>query len=203
MRARLGGRARPGEDLLGDALHLAGVHLALVGLHDVADEPAGLLRVGEAEGAAPLLDQGPQRGLVHALRQVPATELDLEAELGGLGGAAVAELLELDQRLLELLPVRPDDLANEGVVHLAGEALRRPPLGDPRLDHPDDVGGPLVLVPDRPGQRLAQLLLQSHGLAPVGSVSGLPARRDADRRAAPGYTAAPRAAGASVSAAGR
>src|SRR5262249_10888184 len=152
---------------------------------------AGLLRVGEAEGAAPLLDQGPQRGLVQALRQVPAAELDLEAELCGLGGSAVAELLELDQRLLELLPVRPDDLADEGVVHLAGEALRGPPLGEPRLDHPDDVGGPLVLAPDRPRQRLVQLLLESHGLAPVDRIRQSRLVRRAGHRADPGYTAAP------------
>src|SRR5262249_23184682 len=123
-------------------------------------------------------------------------ELDLEAELGGLGGSAVAELLELDQRLLELLPVRPDDLADEGVVHLAGEALRGPPLGEPRLDHPADVSGPLVLVPDRPRQHRAQLLLESHGRAPVDRIRWASRLvRGAGRRAAPGYTAAPRPGG--------
>src|SRR5713226_7133123 len=107
--------------------------LALVGLHHVTDEPAGLLGVADPERADPLLDQRAQRALVHASGQVALTELDLEAQLGDLGGRALAPgLLVLGHGLLELLAVGADDVEDEGVVHRAGEALGRPPLGDLR-----------------------------------------------------------------------
>src|SRR5262249_1276266 len=112
-RVRPDGGARPArrvpgklsrEELLGDALDVGRVHLPLVRLHDVAHQAADLLGVGEAERAEALLDEDAQALFIEAPRQVALAERQLEAELGGLGGAALARLLELRQRLLQLLP---------------------------------------------------------------------------------------------------
>ena len=56
------------QQLFRDPLHVAGLDLALVGLHDVADEAPDLLGVGDAEGGEALLDERPCRRFVHALR---------------------------------------------------------------------------------------------------------------------------------------
>ena len=75
----------------------------LWGLHDVADEAAHLLRVADRTGLETLADE--------------------DAEAGGLVRAPLADLLELGQRLLELPSVGADDLEDQRVVDLAGEAL--------------------------------------------------------------------------------
>src|SRR5688572_13326732 len=150
--------------LLRHALHVRRVHLSLVGLHDVAHEAAHLLDVGDAERLEALADQGAQGALVHALRKEALAEGDLEPELRHLGGATVAELLVLRERLLELLAVGADHLGDHGVVHVTREALGGAALREPRLEHPDDVGRPRVLLADGPGQRLGELLLQRHQL---------------------------------------
>src|SRR5262245_30182113 len=49
------------QQLLGDSLHRGRVDLALVGLHDVTDEPAHLLRVRDVERGQPLPDETPDR----------------------------------------------------------------------------------------------------------------------------------------------
>src|SRR5438034_11114485 len=85
------------EQLLGDALDVGGVHLALVGLHDVADEPADLLGIGDAERLQALPDECLQRRVVEAPGEIPLAERDLEAELRGLGGAALTELVVLGE----------------------------------------------------------------------------------------------------------
>src|SRR3990172_551721 len=114
-----GNRGSALQQLLRDALDVTGLDLALVGLHDVADEAAALLGVGEAGGGKPLLDERAHGHLVHALRQVALAELLLEAELGGLRGPAFAHLVVLRDGLLELLAVGADDVEDEGVVDLA------------------------------------------------------------------------------------
>src|SRR5205814_9915838 len=129
---------------------------------DVADEPARLLRVRDAEGGEAVLHERAQRRLVEPLREIALAECDVEAELRRLLGAARADLLELGERLLELLAVSADDLADEGVVHRAGEALRRAPLLELRLEHAHHVGGALILLLDRARERVAQLLLECH-----------------------------------------
>src|SRR2546422_7872231 len=52
-------------------------------------------------------------GDVEAPGEEPLAELDLEPELGRLRGAALAQLLELGQRLLELLAVGADHVRSE------------------------------------------------------------------------------------------
>src|SRR5262245_22812461 len=151
-----------GEQGLGNALDVRGFDLAFVALHDVADQPAELLDVRDAERGQALADERPQRVVVEPAREEPLAIRDLEAKLGGLGGPALARLLELDQRLLELLAVRPDDIEHERIVDRAGEALGRSPLGEPRLDHPHDVGGAEILVLDRGLERVVEGLLESH-----------------------------------------
>src|SRR6266403_684838 len=152
------------QHLLGDPLDLGRVDLALVRLHDVADQPAHLLGVGDLERVEPLADERAQRRLVHALRQVALAKLELEAQLRGVRRAALAHLLELDQRLLKLLAVGADHVEHERVVHGAGEALGRPALADLRLDHAHHVGGTRVLLLDRLRQRVVERLLECHGI---------------------------------------
>src|SRR5262245_25543457 len=121
------------EQLLGDSLDVGGLDLALVRLHDVADEAPDLLHIRDAEGIQPLLHEPAQRVGVEPAGQIPFAQLDLKAELGGLGGAAVPELVELGERLLELLPVRADHVEDERIVDGAAEALRGAPLLELRL----------------------------------------------------------------------
>jgi hypothetical protein len=95
------------EQLLGYALDVARLDPALVRLHDVADEAADLLGVGDAERAQALAHQRAEGGLVEAAWQEALAELDLEAKLGGLGLAALAGLLVVGERLLQRLRARP------------------------------------------------------------------------------------------------
>ena len=132
-------------------------------LHDVPHQPSHLLGVGDTERGEALTDQRAQGGLVEPLRQVTLTEFRLEADLGHLGRRAVARFLELGERLQELLAIGADDVEDEGVVHLAREALRRAPLHELRLEHAHDVGGPQVLVLDGLLQRVVELLFETHG----------------------------------------
>src|SRR5437773_2039732 len=152
------------RQLLGNLLHIGRVDLSLVGLLVVADEAADLLGVGDAERPRTLLHEATQRGDVEAPREEPLAELDLEAELGRVRGAALAQLLVLGQRLLELLAVGADHVQQERVVHLAREALGGAALLEPRLEHADDVRGARVLGADGLRQRVGQLLLDGHQL---------------------------------------
>src|SRR5438094_8097353 len=133
------------EQLLGNLFHIRGVDLSLVGFHDIADETADLLGIGDAEAPRTLLHEATQRGDVQAPGKKPLAELDLEPELGRLRGATLAQLLVLGQRLLELLAVGADHVQQERVVHLAREALGGAALLEPRLEHADDVRGARVL----------------------------------------------------------
>src|SRR5262252_2204553 len=90
------------QQLFRNALDVGGVHLALVRLHHVADQAPDVLGVGDAEGGAALLDERAHCVLPEAPRQIAVAQRELEAELRGLRGAALAELVELDERLLEL-----------------------------------------------------------------------------------------------------
>src|SRR5207245_427808 len=90
------------QQLLGNLFHIGRIDLSLVGFHDVADEAADLLGVGDAERPRTLLHEATQRGDVEAPGEEPLAERDLEPELGRLHGAALAQLLVLGQRLLEL-----------------------------------------------------------------------------------------------------
>src|SRR5437867_3242779 len=104
------------------------------------------------------------RRCVEALGEQPLAELDLEAQLRRLRRAALAELVVLRQRLLQLLAVGADHVQHEGVVHLACEALGGAPLLQPRLEHPHDVGGADVLGADGLREGVGQLLLDGHQL---------------------------------------
>src|SRR6266542_3764887 len=150
------------QELLGDALHIGGLGLALVGLHDVADQSSGLLGIRDAERREPLLDERAERVLVHASGQVALAELELEAELRGLGGAALADLVVLGDGLLQLLAVGADDVEHQGIVHGPGEALGRAALLEPGLEHAHHVGGAPVLVLHRLLQRVVEGLLERH-----------------------------------------
>src|SRR6266571_6798169 len=150
------------EELLGDPFDVGGLDLPLVRLHDVADQATDLLGVGDPERGEALADERAQLRLVEPLGKVALAEGDLEAELRHLGGAALARLLELGERLLELLPIGADDVADEGVVHLAREALRRAALLEPGLEHAHHVGGPGVPCLDRLVEPLVELSLESH-----------------------------------------
>ena len=77
-----------------------------------------LLAVGDAERGHALLDERVQRGLVEPLGQEALAERDLEAQLIGLLLALVADLLELLERLLQLLAIGGDDVGDERVVDL-------------------------------------------------------------------------------------
>ena len=68
----------------------------------------------------------------------------------GLLLALVAELVELLDRLLQRLLVGGDDVGDEGVVHLAGEALGGAALHDLRLDHAHHVGSCADPCPSSP-----------------------------------------------------
>src|SRR5262249_3432818 len=151
------------QHLLGDPLDVRRVDLPLVGFHDVADQAAHLLGVGDLERIETLAHERAQSRLVHALGQVALAELDVEAQLRGVRRAALADLLELGQGLLELLAVGADHVEHERVVDRAGEALGGAALADLRLDHADDVGGARVLLLDRLRQRLVERLLECHG----------------------------------------
>src|SRR2546427_172893 len=111
-----------------------------------------------------LMHEATQRGAVEAPGEEPLADLDLEPELGRLRGAALAQLLVLGQRLLELLAVGADHVQQERVVHLAREALGGAALLQPRLEHADDVRGARVLGADGLRQRVGQLLLNGHQL---------------------------------------
>src|SRR5213593_3375318 len=130
------------------------------------DSPEELLGdpfdVGGLERGEALADERAQLRLVEPLGKVALAERDLEAELRHLGGAALARLLELGERLLELLPIGADDVADEGVVHRAREALRRAALLEPGLEHAHHVGGPGVPCLDRLVEPLVELALESH-----------------------------------------
>src|SRR5262245_37431657 len=177
------------QELLGDPLDVCSVHLALVRLHDVADQPAHLLGVGDLEDVEALADQRAQRRFVHALGQVALDELDLEAELRRVRGSALTHLLELRQRLLELLAIGADDVQDESVVDGPGKALRGPPLADLRLDHTHHVGGRRVLLLDRFRQRVVELLLEWHesplNLSRCSARTAEPQPRDVLRLALP------------------
>src|SRR5712691_13426008 len=151
------------QQLLGDALDLGGLDLALVRLQDVADEAADLLGVGDAEGPHALLDERLRRSLVHALRQVAFAELLLEPEARGLFGTSLTELLVFRDGLLELLAVAADDLEHEGVVDLAREVLCGAALLEPGLEHADDVGGAAVFRLDGLREPGGQLVFKRHG----------------------------------------
>src|SRR5262249_21114760 len=154
--------ASPPAQLAGRALAVGGIALALVGLHHVADEPAGLLAVADPERGDPFLHQRPQRALIDGPGQVAFAELDLEPQLCDLGGGPLAtDLLVLGNRLLKLLAVGADHVEDNGVVYGPDAALGRPPLGDLRLQHADHVGRPLILLADGARQRLGELLLQT------------------------------------------
>src|SRR2546430_5099952 len=112
------------EELLGDPLDGGGLDLPLVRLHDVAEQATDLLGVGDPERGEALADERAQLRLVEPLGEEALAEGDLEAELRHLGGAALARLLELGERLLELLPIGADDVADEGVVHLDRKSTR-------------------------------------------------------------------------------
>src|SRR5262249_44822641 len=116
------------QQLLRDPLDVTRLDLALVGLHYVAHQAPGLLDVGDAESRDPLLHERAHRRLVHGLRQVALAEFDLEAERRGLGRPALARLLEVADRLLELLAVGADHVEHDRVVHRAREALGGAPL---------------------------------------------------------------------------
>src|SRR5437764_4822282 len=161
-RAIVIGESSALQDLFGDALDVVGFDEALVRLHDVADELARLLGVGDAERGHALFDERVQRGGVELLGQKALAELDLGAQLRGLLFALVADLLELLERLLQLLAIGGDDVADEGVVDLAGEALGGAALHDLGLDHADHVAGGLIFVLHRLLQRVVQLLLERH-----------------------------------------
>src|SRR5262249_17252026 len=151
------------QHLLGDPLDVRRVDLPLVGFHDVADQAAHLLGVGDLERIETLAHERAQSRLVHALGQVALAELDVEAQLRGVRRPALADLLELGQGLLELLAVGADHVEHERVVDRAGEALGGAARADLRLDHADDVGGARVLLLDRLRQRLVERLLECHG----------------------------------------
>src|SRR5205807_5593684 len=110
------------QELFGDALDVARFDEPLVRLHDVADELARLLDVGDAERRHALLDERLQRGGVELLGQEALAEADLEAQLIGLLLALFADLLEFLDGFLQLLAIRGDDVGDERVVDLAGEA---------------------------------------------------------------------------------
>src|SRR5262249_27712335 len=150
------------QHVLGNALDVRRVDLTLVSLHDVSDEPADLLGVGDLERVQPLTNERAERGLVQALGQVAIAELELEAKLRGVRGAALADLLVFRERLLQLLAISADHVEHERVVDRAGESLGGAALADLRLDHPDHVGRLRVLLLDRLRQRLVQRLLERH-----------------------------------------
>src|SRR2546425_1171757 len=152
------------QQLLGNLFHIGRIDLSLVGFHDVADEAADLLGVGDAERPRTLLHEATQRGDVEAPGEEPLAELDLEPELGRLRGAALAQLLVLGQRLLELLAVGADHVQQERDVHLARAALGGSATRPPRLRHEGDVRGARVLGADSLRQRVGQLLLDGHQL---------------------------------------
>jgi hypothetical protein len=118
-----GGGGSGSEQLLGDPLDLGGLDAAFVGLHDVADEAARLLRVADREGLETLADEDAEGRVVERGRQEALAERDLDAEAGGLVRAPLPDLLELAQRLLELPSVGADDVEDQRVVDLAGEPL--------------------------------------------------------------------------------
>src|SRR2546428_171245 len=157
--ARLGlGLVHAAVDLGADRVLVArGLGLVLGFL--VAAETADLLGLGGAQRLRTLLHESAQGCSIEALRQEPLAVLDLEAELGGLRGATLAQLVVFGQRLLELLAVGADDVQHEGVVDLAGEALGGAALLQPGLEHADDVGGEGVLAAGGLGQGVGQLLL--------------------------------------------
>src|SRR5205814_5551574 len=62
---------------------------------DVADEPARLLRVRDAEGGEAVLHERAQRRLVEPLREIALAECDVEAELGRLLGRSEEHTSEL------------------------------------------------------------------------------------------------------------
>src|SRR5712664_1622580 len=72
------------QQLLGNLFHIGRIDLCLVGFHDVADEAADLLGVGDAERPRTLLHEATQRGDVEAPGEEPLAERDLEPELGRL-----------------------------------------------------------------------------------------------------------------------
>src|SRR5499427_68517 len=150
------------QELLGQSLYLRGLHLSLVGLHDVAHQAPHLLDVGDPERPDALLDQRAHRRLIEPLGQVALAECDLEAKLRRLLGPAFACLLVLPDGLLKELAVGPDHVEDQGVVHRAREILGRSPLLETRLEHAHDVGGGRVLRLDRLGQPVVQLLLEAH-----------------------------------------
>ncbi len=77
------------------------------------------------------------------------------------------DLLVLGDRLLQLLAIRADDIEDERVVHRAGEPLGGAPLLQLGLQHAHGVGGLRVLVLDGLGERIAELLLDSHARHPT------------------------------------
>jgi len=77
-----------------------------VRLHDVAHQAADLLGVGDGERGDAVAYERAQRRLVEPTGEVTLAEFRLEAELRDLGPTALARLLELGDRLLELLACR-------------------------------------------------------------------------------------------------
>jgi hypothetical protein len=72
-----------------------------VRFHEVAEQAAHLLGVGDAERAQSLAHEHAQGVLVQPLGQPPREDVDLGAELLGLRAAALADLLVLGQRFLQ------------------------------------------------------------------------------------------------------
>src|SRR5207302_711840 len=120
-------------------------------LSEAGGPPTAVRRAAQTapERVEALAHERAQRRLVHAPGQVTLAELELEAQLRGMRGAALAHLLELDEGLLELFAVGADHVEDERVVDGAGEAFGRAALADLRLDHPHHVGGARVLLLDR------------------------------------------------------
>src|SRR5207244_12564058 len=104
------------QHLLGDPPDDRRVHLALVRLHAVADQAAHLLGVGDLERVEALAHERAQRRLVHAPGQVTLAELELEAQLRGMRGAALAHLLEPDEGPREPLPAAAEPVRDERAV---------------------------------------------------------------------------------------
>src|SRR5437667_53271 len=128
------------QQLLGNLFHIGRVDLSLVGFHDVADEAADLLGVGDAERPRTLLHEATQRGGVEALGEGQVAELDggralevrdvLAAELDDLGLGRLHPRLEGDERLRPLAPLlvghgdhralHDRGVARDGLLHLDG-----------------------------------------------------------------------------------
>src|SRR5688500_20240459 len=95
-----GSAAGLGDLFLEDALHAGRIELALVGLHDLAHQAAGLLEV-EAGAGQDLLHRHPHLVVAGQLGQEAAAKGDLEVELRQRFGALFTERGVLIPRLAQ------------------------------------------------------------------------------------------------------